>query len=48
MRIDVYNDMRELSRTIKDFGWDRKGIQHPDDMKKIVEFAEKIIKRRYD
>lgn len=43
MRRDYYNDMRELIKTIKDFGWDRKGIQDPKDMKLIADYAKKII-----
>ena len=43
MRKDHYNDMRLLIKTIKDFGWDRQGIQDPKDMKLIAEYARKII-----
>jgi len=46
MRKDYYNDMRELIKTIKDFGWDRKGIQDPKDMKLIADYAKKIIMNR--
>lgn len=48
MRQDVYKDMRELVKTIKDYGWDRKGIQYPEDMRKIADYAEKVIKKRYE
>jgi hypothetical protein len=35
--------MRLLIRTIKDFGWDKQGIQDPKDMKLIADYAKKVI-----
>ena len=47
MRKEQYNDMRLLIKTIKDFGWDRQGIQDPKDMKLIAEYARKLIRTNW-